>query len=391
MSEACRQCARRDWLLAKLGVGLDFRARDLSRFWDLLELPDRELIDAVGGRRSSELHDAYARWKPERTGHQADVQTICRHRGAYPERLRDRDLAPRMLGVRGGIDRMREMLGGAVVAIVGSARATDYGMQSAHALARGLAASGVTVIGGFGEGIPRAVHTGALESRQGTLTVMAGGLRRCSPAWCEALYRRILDCGCAISETPLSSHAPRWGVRACARTLALLAEMVIVVEAGEDQHELACARIAQRLGRRVAAVPGRVSSPASRGANGLLMEGASLVRDPWDALDLLYGAGGHPDRELGAGLGPPLQRVLDRVGDGRDTLAKLTGHGSESSDDIALSLAELELQGLLVRGDGGRYVPAVADTRGTVPAGSPSRVRLTALDGPVRDSDSRHE
>jgi DNA processing protein len=360
---ACAQCARRSWLLGSLRVPLDFRARDLSRFWSLLELSDRDLIDAIGGRRRSELQAAYAEWEPERTQIRADMPIVCRHSSAYPASLRHRDLAPHMLGVHGGLERLRGMLGGEVVAIVGARKASDYGMETARTLARGLAASGITVAGGLTEGIPSAVHLGALEADGATLTVVAGGLARCSPALCAPLYRRITSHGCAISETPSSLSTSLWGELACARTLAMLAELVIVVEAGEHPRELACAQVVQGLGRTPAAVPGRVSSPASKGTNALLMSGAQLVRSPQDALDLLYGVGARSEPEPSIALEPHLRMVLEHVGRGEDTLAKLARCGPKDAD-IALTLAELELQGLLVRGDGGRYMRSAGSPTG---------------------------
>ncbi len=372
MSGICPECARRAWLLERLGVALDFRVRDLSRFWSLLELPDQELIEAVGGRRRAELRVQYDEWEPAQVRAAEDVESVCPHCSAYPQSLREHALAPRALSVRGGIERLTGMLDQKVVAIVGTRRATDYGMETARELARGLAASGVTVASGLAEGIPIAAHSGALEAGGRTLTVTAGGVERCSPAWCAALYRRIVGDGCAISEVQDDPGARprRWWQPARARMLALLAQLVIVVEAGEHPWELVCAHIAPSHGKRVAAVPGRVSSPASKGANSLLLHGARLVRGPQDALDLLYGAGareasGPPGGTAGGAsrIEPRLARVLELVSGGHDTLAKLAARGAEPGD-VAVALIELELEGLLLRGDGGRYLPSAGRQAG---------------------------
>jgi DNA processing protein len=352
VSGCCPQCARRQWLLGTLSARLDFRARDPTRFWRLLELTDVDLIDAIGGRRRASLHTAWKQWEQLDTDSRQGVQSICRHHRAYPPRLRENTLAPHALGVRGGLRRFAEISGEAVVAIVGTRRATDYGMETARELARGLAASGVTVASGLSEGIAVAAHSGALEAPSATLTVMAGGLDRCSPAWCRALYRRVIAEGCAISETPTDLPWHFWGALARTRTLALLAQLVIVVEAEERPWELACAHIAQELGKPVAAVPGRLSSPASRGTNSLLMSGAQLIRGVQDALDLMYDVGTRVAPEPAVEIDPQLMSVLERVGSGEDTLAKL----ADKSGDIAQALVELELRGLLLRGDGGRYL-----------------------------------
>jgi len=362
----CAQCTRRTWLLGMLGVRLDFRARDLERLWSLLELADRCLIDAIGGRRRSGLHAAYEAWEPAHISAPAPAneysEQLCLHHSAYPAILHGDTLAPHTLSVRGGMSRLEDMLKQKVVAIVGTRRATDYGMELARELARGLAASGLTVVSGFGEGIPSAVHAGVLEANARPLGVIAGEVAHCSPAWCAPLYRRIVDEGCAISEQVTSSglRARTWWQAASIRTLALLAELTIVIEASEHPRELACARLAWTRGRDVAAIPGRVSSPASKGTNALLMQGARLIRDTQDALDALYGVGARDGVEQQLrppALEPRLAKVLERVARGEDTVAKLSVRGTKSGE-LALALIELELRGLLVRGDGARYVPS---------------------------------
>jgi DNA processing protein len=362
VSSACPRCSRRAWLLAELGTPLDFRVRDLDRFWSLLELSDRDLIEAIGGRRRDELRGAYEAWAPIRDERiHGGVESVCRHHPCYPAILSKDALAPHMLSVRGELTRLADMLHAKVVAIVGTRRATDYGMELARELARGLATAGLTVAGGLGEGIARAVQTGVLEAHAKPLCVIAGGVTDCSPAWCRPLYRRIVEQGCAVSELQVSENARTrtWWGPASGRTLALLAQMTIVVEAGEHPRELACAHVARARGREVAAVPGRVSSPASQGTNALLMEGANLVRNTQDALDVLYGLSPHPPSNpslCSGALEPRLASVLERVGRGQDTVAKLAGNRMLSGE-LALALAELELGGLLTRGDGGRYLP----------------------------------
>lgn len=364
MSSVCPQCERHAWLLEELGVLMDFWARDLTRLWSLLELSDGDLIDAVGGRRREELHEAYQAWAGGEERAKPDVERICRHHVGYPACLRGDALAPVTLGVRGGLERLNDALARKVVAVVGTRRATDYGMELARELARGLASCGLTVVSGMGEGIAGAVQGGVLEAGAMPFAVLGGSLKRCSPVCCEPIYRRVVGEGCAISEQAISGQARErsWWRPAAERTLALLGELTIVVEAGEHPRELACARIAWTRGRHVAAVPGRVTSPASKGANELLMNGARLVRSAQDALDALYGVDGmrmgdKPSEQASAAstLEPRLARVLANVGRGRDTMARLTESDVEPGE-LALALAELELKGLLVRGDAGRYV-----------------------------------
>ncbi len=114
-----------------------------------------------------------------------------------------------MLHVAGGIDRMHALLTQPAVAIVGTRRASDYGMEVAYGLARGLAASGITVVSGLAEGIAAAAHQGALQAGARTVTVMAGGVDVASPASWRGLHRRIAAEGCALAELPCGAVARR--------------------------------------------------------------------------------------------------------------------------------------------------------------------------------------
>jgi DNA processing protein len=104
-----------------------------------------------------------------------------------------------------------------------------------------------------------------------------------------------------------------------------------------------------------------VTSRSSRGTNALLIDGARLVRGAQDVLELLHGG---PSAEPVADgtacveLEPRLAEVLEQVGEGRDSPDRLTDPAADA-DEVLLALSELELIGLLTRGEGGRYVRCV--------------------------------
>ena len=370
---ACPECLRHSWLLAQLSSRLGYHARDRGRLLALLALEDEQLIQAIGGRHRRELRGRYARFTPERVRSSPGVETICRHRPGYPRGLvQAGERAPWMLHVAGGaagngaVGRLQQLSAAPTVAIVGSRRATDYGMEMARSLARGLAASGVAVAGSLSDGIAVATQEGALEAGGRTFTVLDGGLDVACPARRRALHERLLETGCVVAELPCGCTPRLWCYPAHERTVVGLAQLTIFVEADEDSAELQGARIARALGRTVAAVPGRVTSPVSRGTHALLMDGAALVRGAADVLELLYA--GNPPRDLpsakrsmGAASGtatlePRLRATLEQVGAGKDTPAKLSAASADAGEAL-LALSELELMGLLTRGDSGRYVP----------------------------------
>jgi DNA processing protein len=400
MTEACANCRRRSWLLAMLSARLAYQAGDRGRLLELLALEDEELVGAIGGARRQELRERHASFQARSAPCNEDAQAICRHHPDYPNGLmRAGQKAPRMLHLAGAVERLGELGERPIVAIVGTRQATDYGMEMARSLARGLTASGVTVAGSLSDGIAVAAQEGALEVEGATITVMDGGLDVSCPARRRVLHKRLLSTGCLVAELPCGCTPRKWCYPARERIVAALAQLTIVVEADEHPADLLGACVARALGRTVAAVPGRVTSPVSRGTHALLLGGAALVRGPGDALELLHASnsslwprdgrdmpeeaapiavtpavGASMTRALPtrtsttAGLEPRLRRVLEQVGAGRDTPAQLTA-GSEAPAEMLLALSELELMGLLTRGDGDRYVPreSLAGTLNNLP------------------------
>lgn len=362
---ACADCLRRSWLLSELSGPLEFFARDRGRLMALLALADDELLRAVAGRRASELAAQYERFDTSRARRVNDVETTCHHRRGYPHAL-NTPAAPRMLDVAGGAQRLARLTSAPVVAILGSKTASDYGMEIATSLARGLTASGVTVTACVTDGIAVAAHAGSIDASGESIAVIGDGLGAC-PRRRRSLCERIARAGCAVSELPWDCRGRRWGQLAAERIVVELSALAVFVEAEPTPGDLAPAQIARACGRPIAAIPGRVTSPLSQGTHALLMSGASLVRNPRDVLELLYRTGA-PRREVRAtlqqaadgersgALEPRLKTTLERVGAGYDTPDKLVREGVDSAE-VLLALSELELSGLLARGDGGRYVP----------------------------------
>jgi DNA processing protein len=337
---------------------LDRCARDRDRLAELLTLPDERLIEAVGGTRSAQLASAHARLDLPRTrerGRALDmrVESVCVHDSGFPASLKT-DYGPALLEVAGGGGRLAGLAGTPAVAIAGTRAPSDYGAQVARCLGRGLAVSGVTVTASVSEGVALAALAGACDAGGRAIAVTGTGLRRTVPVRCRPVRERVGRCGCVVSELPGDCDGRRWGWLAGERIVAALAQVVVIVEADDTRCDLAVARWAQLLDRRVAAVPGRVTSPLARGTTALLRDGADLVADPRDVLELLYLTGGdvasHPVLE------PRLRELLERVGCGFDTPERLWRDGEDPAQ-VLMALSELELLGLLARGDGGRYVP----------------------------------
>ncbi|MEO8275661.1 MAG: DNA-processing protein DprA [Thermoanaerobaculia bacterium] len=254
------------------------------------------------------------------------------------------------------------------VAIVGSRRATPYGVEVATWLARELASRGVVVVSGFARGIDAAAHLGALAADGGvTVGVLGCGLEHDYPRGHRELGERIRRHGALLSEYPcaLPPSAGNFPVRN--RIIAALADITVVVEAAAQSGSLITARLALELGREVLAVPGRITDEQALGVNDLLRDGAGPVTHPADVLDRLGLAierlpqsGGAGALETRATLRPdlpPAQLTLYAELDGlRDRAPEaLASAAGLSIESVVAALLEMELGGWAVRGAGGGY------------------------------------
>ena len=375
---ACGPCLRRTHLLALLAGGIELARRERRPLREVLALSDDDLLGAVSGDNRAAVLATL-----ERTPHgqlldaaaQRALEVICRHDPAYPSRLRDDRSAPAALFVNArtpdAIARLGALVGDGgheppAVAIVGTRRASDDGLEVARALGRGLAAAGVTVISGMALGIDSAAHAGALEGGGRTVAVLAGCADVAYPRQKTRLHAQLAISGLVISEMPPGFRAFKWNFPARNRIIAGLAQATIVVEAAARSGSLITAELALDLGRDVGAVPGPVLSWRSRGVNALLRDGATLIRDAADALDLalgLDGAAAARERTAGAVVAPPadlapeLLALLAAVDDGRDTVGALSADAAGAAA-VRAGLMELELLGLLRRAPGGRVMRA---------------------------------
>lgn len=357
--DACKDCLRRSWLVARLGAQFDFarrRGRELPLVFDL---PDARLIAAIAGGERTMVEREYERFDESAAAARCSasgVETICRCDPRYPRRLATATGSPAVLHVAGGGDRAAAVLAADGVSIVGSRRGSPYGLEVARSLGRGLAAAGVTVISGMAMGIDSAAHAGTLEAAGAAVAVLPSGAERPYPASKRGLYRRIIQTGVAVSELPPGSQSRRWGFPARNRIIAGLSAMTVVVEAGERSGSLITAAVAEDLGRVLGAVPGRVTSALSAGTNDLLARGALVVRDAGDVLDAIFGAGVRtpPPRRPSDSLPAELRALFEAIGAGSDTLGALAVPG-RSIESTLTGLAALELGGHICRGAGGRY------------------------------------
>jgi DNA processing protein len=351
---ACDDCLRRTDLIAALAGWLDIEWRRRDAPARVLSLPDAALLDASGDRSVRRRYRAFDPGAARARVQERELVAICRCEETYPAGLRELTDPPAVLHVAGAPECVGTV---DAVAVVGARRATDYGLTVAHDIGRGLSAAGVSVVSGLALGVDSAAHTGALDGPSPPVAVLAGGADRPYPASKRRLHAAVCAAGAVVSEMPPGTGIHRWAFVARNRLIAALARVVVVVEATERSGSLTTADLGAEIGRTVAAVPGRVNCALAEGVNGLIRDGAMLVRgvaDVLDALSELTGSQYEIAPRAAAHLEPGLRRLLGEIGAGHSTLPMLAARGIAARDVLA-GLGELEARGLVRRGFGGRY------------------------------------
>ena len=201
--------------------------------------------------------------------------------GEYPEVLKTIHDPPLALYVRGSfLPGDEHMLG-----IVGSRKATHYGLNIADRLSYQLAQTGFTIVSGLARGIDTAAHQGALKGKGRTVAVLGSAIDQLYPPENAELADAIAQHGAVISEYPLGRQADRMTFPYRNRIISGLSMGVIVVEAGFKSGSLHTADSALEQGRSVFAVPGRIDHPSAKGTNRLIKNGAKLVDNVGDILE----------------------------------------------------------------------------------------------------------
>jgi DNA processing protein len=244
-----------------------------------------------------------------------------------------------------------------VVAIVGARRATASGGAFARALAEALARRGAVVVSGLARGIDAAAHEGALAAGGITVAVLGCGTGCGYPRANRDLRRRILGSGAVVSEYwPDTPPAP-WRFPARNRIVAGLAHAVVVVEAAGRSGALITADFALEQGRPVLAVPNAPWVEAAAGCNELLRAGAAVCTCAEDVvaecpdLPWLGEAVGAARTLEGLPAG-----VLAAVREAPRRLDELTSALGADPGPVSAALGLLEMEGLVTRGDGQRWL-----------------------------------
>lgn len=220
-----------------------------------------------------------------------NIQILTYGDGAYPERLKNIPDPPLVLYYKGTLPDWQNV---PMIGIVGTRKASGYGLQMAYRMGYQIASCGALVVSGGAEGVDTEAMQGALKSGHRLVAVLGFGADVVYPAKNRALFQTVEKQGCLITEYPPGTPPHSWHFPQRNRIISGLSSGVLVVESPEKSGAMITARLAMEQGRDVFAVPGNADSASCAGSNGLLRERAIAVFTGWDVVreyETLY-----PDR-----------------------------------------------------------------------------------------------
>jgi DNA processing protein len=201
----------------------------------------------------------------------------------YPVRLLEIDQPPPVIYYKGTLFPEDDW----AVGVVGTRRVTVYGKQVAEEISSYLAANGMTIISGLARGVDAIAHQAAIRSGGRTIAVLGCGVDQVYPPEHKRLTEEIIENGAVLSDYPPGTRPEGQNFPPRNRIISGLARAVIVVEASEKSGALITAAFAVEQGREVFAVPGKINAPQSRGTNLLIQQGARIIIDPKEVLEVL--------------------------------------------------------------------------------------------------------
>ena len=319
--------------------------------------------------------------------HAQGIDIVTLQDAAYPARLRNIFAPPVVLYVKGSLKGLDEE---AAVAVIGTRKASPYGLKMGRNLAWEIARSGGTVVSLLTEGIDEAAARGALLAGGRCIGVLGCAHRERE----GSLAMDVIRSGALVSEYPPGTPTQRSFFRDRNRIAAGLSVAVTVVEAPEGSGALLFAAEALEQGREIFAVPGNADAPNSAGTIELIKQGAKPATCGWDVLEefaALYPeklraerAARAPEREMPE---PQSSRPeVERTRDGKKEIDKEKGKGYIDLREQLSGLSEEQLEIVKAISGGSRHIDDIIEATGYTAAKVLSQLTLLEIKGYVKRS-----
>lgn len=212
------------------------------------------------------------------------VKTVTILDNDYPDKLSLIGDRPPVIYYKGDIKEEDKM----AIGIVGSRKATSYGMWACAKFTKELVNLGVTIVSGLALGIDTVAHKTAIEAGGRTIGVLGNGIDIVYPKTNHSLYNEVMDNGSVLTEFPLGTGPVSYNFPQRNRIISGLSLGIIVIEAKEKSGSLITAHHALEQGKDVFSLPGNINSIYSGGTNKLIKDGAIPLLAIDDIIEEIY-------------------------------------------------------------------------------------------------------
>ena len=303
----------------------------------------------------------------------------------YPARLRHIYDLPLVLYCKGFLPDLDAQ---PLVGVVGTRKPSQDGLVIARKMGGEIAACGGLVVSGGAAGIDAEALWGALDAGKPAIAVLGCGPDIVYPRTNTALFQKLEEQGCILSEYPPGTKPAPWQFPERNRIISGISDCTLVVEAPAKSGALITAQAALEQGREVFAVPGSVTRDSCAGSNALLRDGAAAACSGWDVLRCYESR--YPElaeREvapvkvsapptdkkdidnppqqayidlecISADLDPEQKRIVETIGDRTVYVDVLATQLDMSPPELMMALTELGLLGI-IENHPGRMVSVV--------------------------------
>jgi DNA processing protein len=341
---------------------LEAFASDPSAMFSASEADWKAAAPWLSDKQTARLHTIQQRdfSKELATLEKIGARIITEQDPYYPAAIRPLPDAPPVLFVRGDLIPEDKFS----IAIVGSRRASEYGLSLSNRFARELCSHGLAVVSGGARGVDTRAHRGALESGGRTIAFLGCGVDVNYPSDNRLLFQQIADQGGAVvSEYPLGTQPEPWRFPDRNRLISGISLGVLVIESPPDSGSLITARTAGEQGRDVFAIPGPIGDGRNSGCHKLIQDGAKLVECVDDILNELGVSGTH-SASASPALSPPppshlppeQRQVLEMLTLQPRHMDSLIAESGLTSPQVSGILTLLEMRGLARRVPGNAFV-----------------------------------
>jgi DNA processing protein len=275
------------------------------------------------------------------------IQIITFNDSAYPSYCKHFKAMPPALYVKGQLPFVDQG-----VAIVGSRKATSYGIKETIFLVERLVQSGFIIISGLAYGIDSQSHQTCLKNKGTTYAVMGCGLDIDYPLQNRLLKKEIMQTGIVISEFPMGTPPISYNFPVRNRIISALSKCVLVIEATNKSGALITADYALDQGKDVLAVPGNIDQATSHGTNQLIKSGAIIINDLESLDDYLKTTLGflftNKNKQKSYSGNCDLEKeMIIILREGTQSSGDLIGRLKYSTGDVLQTISQFEIMGLI--------------------------------------------